>query len=521
MEKLYVNGTIHTLDATFPLVSALAVVNGRIAALGTQEQVRAAVSSKAQVIDLGGRTVTPAFSDTHMHLISYVGSKREVDLSTADSLEALIETCRAALAAGQCRNGWLIGRSWNQNGWPTPRIPDKHDLDRISTKVPIALSRACYHVTSINSRACELLGLSADCDGILREDEGNCLSAIEAQPTADELMAMIQEGCADLLKQGIVCAHTDDFGESGNYAPVYNAYRSLAEAGKLPVRIVQQCRFLTPEQLERFLSDGHFYGETHGHYRLGEHKLLLDGSLGARTAYMRKPYADDPSTQGIPLFTEDSLYALTRISHAAGFPIAAHAIGDGALEMLLNTVERLQKEAPRKDARHGIVHCQITDQAQLARIAQLNMQAYIQPIFVKADQHITEERVGAALAQTSYAWKTLRTLGIHASGGSDCPVEPFDLLPNLACAVTRKDPTVPGAQPWHAEQCLTVEEAVRCFTEEAAYASFEENDRGTLSVGKLADFAVLSRDIFTIAPDEIGATKVEMTVVDGEIAWEK
>ena len=521
MEKLYVNGTIHTLNATSPLVSALAVVNGRIAALGTQEQARAAVSSKAQVIDLGGRTVTPAFSDTHMHLISYVGSKREVDLSTADSLEALIETCRAALAAGQCRNGWLIGRGWNQNGWPTPRIPDKHDLDRISTEVPIALSRACYHVTSINSRACELLGLSADCDGILREDEGNCLSAIEAQPTADELMAMIQEGCADLLKQGIVCAHTDDFGESGNYAPVYNAYRSLAEAGKLAVRIVQQCRFLTPEQLERFLSDGHFYGETHGHYRLGEHKLLLDGSLGARTAYMRKPYADDPSTQGIPLFTEDSLYSLTRISHAAGFPIAAHAIGDGALEMLLNTVERLQKETPRKDARHGVVHCQITDQAQLARI-RTAQHAGLHPAYLckGGSAHHRRPRLYVYLL-TSYAWKTLRALGIHASGGSDCPVEPFDLLPNLACAITRKDPTVPGAQPWHAEQCLTVEEAVRCFTEEAAYASFEENDRGTLSVGKLADFAVLSRDIFAIAPDEIGATKVEMTVVDGEIAWEK
>ena len=236
---------------------------------------------------------------------------------------------------------------------------------------------------------------------------------------------------------------------------------------------------------------------------------------------MRKPYADDPSTQGIPLFTEESLYELTRISHAAGFPIAAHAIGDGALEMLLNTVARLQAESPRPDPRHGVVHCQITDEAQLKRIAQLGMQAYVQPIFVRADQHITEARVGAQLAKTSYAWKTLLGLGINISGGSDCPVEPFDLLPNLACAVTRTDPTMPGAKPWHPEQCLSVEEAVRVFTQGAAYASFEENERGTLSVGKVADFAVLSRDIFTIDPNEIGSSRVEMTVVDGEIAWEK
>ncbi len=521
MEKLYVNGSIHTLDAASPLVSALAAVDGRIVAIGTEAEVRAAVSPVAEVVDLGGRTVTPAFSDTHMHLLSYVGSKREVDLSAVHSVEELIAACRAALAAGQLANGWLMGRAWNQNGWSVPRIPDRHDLDQISREVPIALSRACYHVICINSRAIELLGLSAACDGVLREDECSCLSAIETEPTADALESMIQEGCGDLLKNGIACVHTDDFGDAGHYEPVYSAYRRLAETGKLPVRIVQQCRFGEPEKLKQFLADGRFYGETHGHYRLGEHKLLLDGSLGARTSYMRKPYADDPSTQGIPLFTEESLYELTRISHAAGFPIAAHAIGDGAIEMLLNTVARLQAESPRPDPRHGVVHCQITDEAQLKRIAQLGMQAYVQPIFVRADQHITEARVGAQLAKTSYAWKTLLGLGINISGGSDCPVEPFDLLPNLACAVTRTDPTMPGAKPWHPEQCLSVEEAVRAFTQGAAYASFEEDERGTLSVGKVADFAVLSRDIFTINPNEIGSTKVEMTVVDGEIAWEK
>lgn len=521
MEKLYVNGNIHTLDAAAPLVSALAVVDGRIAAIGTEEQARAVLSPAAKAVDLGGHTVTPAFSDTHMHLLSYVGSKREVDLSAVRSVEELIAACRAALAAGQLANGWLTGRAWNQNGWAVPRIPDKHDLDQISQEVPIALSRACYHVVCVNSRACGLLGLGADCDGILREDECGCLSAVETEPTAEELTAMIQEGCADLLKHGIACVHTDDFGGGGSYAPVYNAYRGLAEAGKLPVRIVQQCRFLAPEHMERFLADGHFYGETHGHYRIGEHKLLLDGSLGARTAYMRKPYADDPSTRGIPLFTEESLYALVRVSHAAGFPIAAHAIGDAALDMLLGAVERLQKENPRKDPRHGVIHCQISDMAQLERIARLGMQAYVQPIFVKADQHVTEARVGAELAKTCYAWKTLRALGVNISGGSDCPVEPFDLLPNLACAVTRIDPAIPGAKPWHPEQCLSVEEALRIFTEGGAYASFEENERGTLSVGKAADFAVLSRDIFTIDPSEIGSAEVEMTVVDGEAAWEK
>ena len=522
MEKLYVNGSIHTMDPASPLVSAIAVVDGRIAAIGTEQEVRACVSPAAQVVDLGGRTVTPGFTDTHMHLISYVKSKREVDLSGVHSVEELVESCAAALKENRLSGGWLRGHAWNQNGWAVPRFPTKEDLDKVSTEVPIALYRACYHVAVVNSKAIALMGLDPASDGLLREDECDCLSAFEARPTQEELEDLIAEGCQDLLKHGIVCAHADDFGEGdGYYTPVYNAYRNLAEDGKLPVRIVQQCRFAEPEKLRAFLDDGHTYGETHGRYRLGEHKLLMDGSLGARTAYMKKPYADDPSTQGIPLFTEESLYELVRISHAAGFPIAAHTIGDGVLEMLLNVVERLQKEDPRPDPRHGIVHCQITGADQLERIARLKMMAYIQPIFVKADQHITEARVGTELAKTCYAWKTLIELGIHASGGSDCPVEPFDLIPNLACAVTRIDPTAPDAKPWHPEQCLTVEEAVRLFTVEGAYASFEENERGSLSVGKVADFAVLSKDIFAIDPQEIITTQVEMTVVDGEIAWKK
>ena len=192
MEKLYVNGSIHTLDAASPLVSALAAVDGRIVAIGTEAEVRAAVSPAAEVVDLGGRTVTPAFSDTHMHLLSYVGSKREVDLSAVHSVEELIAACRAALAAGQLANGWLMGRAWNQNGWSVPRIPDRHDLDQISREVPIALSRACYHVICINSRAIELLGLSAACDGVLREDECNCLyEALRQIPRKRHLESMV------------------------------------------------------------------------------------------------------------------------------------------------------------------------------------------------------------------------------------------------------------------------------------------------------------------------------------------
>lgn len=522
MQKLFYNANIHTLDEKYPVVSAMAVINGKIAAVGTKEEAAAILADGYEAIDLGGRTVIPGLTDTHMHTFHYARSKKRVNLSAADSAEKLVEILKAAYEAGARQSGWLVGVSFDQNGWPVPELPTKDILDKVTTDIPIAIYRACYHVACINSCAVRLLGLGDDCDGVLREDEAEVLDPfLETVPTYDEIRENVMEACSDLIRHGFTCVHTDDFGDGTGYAPIYKAYRSLAEENKLPLKIVAQCRMMTPAAMQQFIDDGHYYGERCGRYRLGEHKLLLDGSLGARTAYMAKPYVDDPTTHGIPLYDEDSLYALLKISHRAGFPFTAHCIGDGALDMYLNVVERLQKEMPRKDARHAVNHCQITRMDQISRMRDLNMLAYVQPIFVRADQYITELRVGEGLGRTSYAWRSLMEAGIHVSGGSDCPVEPFDSMPNIAMAVTRTDASCPDAKPWHPEQCLTVEEAVRMFALEGAYASFEEHTRGSLSVDKAADFAVLDRDIFTVDSSLIATTSVEMTVVDGECVYSK
>ena len=208
-----------------------------------------------------------------------------------------------------------------------------------------------------------------------------------------------------------------------------------------------------------------------------------------------------------------------KMAHDHGMQIAIHCIGDAALNQALTMYERIQRENPRTDCRHGIVHCQIMDEAQQDRFKKSNILAYIQPIFIKSDMNIVDDCVGEDLARQSYNWRRFEDLGVHQSGGSDCPVEPFDILPNMEYAITRTNPQT--GQSWYPENAVTREEALKIFTLEGAYASFSENQKGSLTVGKYADLAVLDRDILAIEAGDIHNTQVLMTMVEGKIVYHK
>ena len=205
---------------------------------------------------------------------------------------------------------------------------------------------------------------------------------------------------------------------------------------------------------------------------------------------------------------------LVSAAHRAGMQVAIHGIGDRCIEQILDTYETVLREAPRADHRHGIVHCQITRPGQLREMQEMDIMAYIQPVFIKADQHIVEDRVGSELTASSYAWRTMADLGIHLGGGSDCPVEPFDILPNMYYAVTCREPG--AVRPWHPEKALTMNEAIRAFTTEGAYASFSEDRLGQLTPGFKADFTVLDRDVTALPPGSLLEARVLMTFVDGK-----
>ena len=255
--------------------------------------------------------------------------------------------------------------------------------------------------------------------------------------------------------------------------------------------------------------------EEQGYFRLGCLKIVGDGSLGARTAWLRNPYKDAFDTRGIAYYEKEDLYQYMAYAHNNGIPIAVHGIGDAMIEMAVDCLERLQREYPRADLRHGIVHCQITDNHLLRRIAQQRLMAFIQPIFLNNDLHIVEARVGKELARTSYNWKSLLRYGGLLSIGSDCPVEVFDPMKNIYSAVTRKDLEGYPEQGFYPEQRLSVQEAVNAYTLGSAYAVYQEKQQGSLEAGKYADLVVLDRHIFQCKTEEIKEISIWKTFVGG------
>jgi predicted amidohydrolase YtcJ len=272
------------------------------------------------------------------------------------------------------------------------------------------------------------------------------------------------------------------------------------------------------ESMDEFFEKG-FNSEFGGHrFRISAIKIQSDGSLGARTAFMKQPYLDDPSTVGIPIYkTQGELDELVLTAHKHNMGVIIHAIGNGAVEMGLDSFARARKEFPLLSPRHGIVHCQITELKQIERFKELDIIAYSQPIFIDSDMHIVYERVGKELAETSYNFKTYLDYGIHQAFGTDCPVEPFNPFRNLYCAVTRKD--IKGTKTYLPLQAIPMEEAVYLYTVGGAYSSGEENIKGKIKPGFLADFVILNKDLFTIPSDEILKVHVISTYVSGECVY--
>lgn len=515
--EIYYNAKIYRNDDSAIVDTAMAVENGKIKYLGTDADLIDLAGKDDKLIDLKGGFVLPGFVDSHLHFLEYANEKHVVDLTDSKDKEHMLSILRDRLPEALEKGKPLRGSGFNQNYWEDSAMPVRSDLDALSTEIPIAITRTCHHVTVCNTPALELCGMEGtNPDGILREDEQNALLYALPKPTVEELKELITGACCDAASKGITEVQTDDlqlipselYGNS-----IIEAYRELSTEGKLSIRVYEQCNLPSMERLEAFLSDGYMTGQSFGNFTIGPLKLLGDGALGARSAAMKDPYIDDPENHGILNFKDDEMQELVSTAHKAGMQIAIHGIGDKCIEQILDAFEKAIEECPRTDHRHGIVHCQITRPETLERMKEYGVMAYIQPVFLKADQHIVEDRIGKALTLTSYDWRTMTDMGILLAGGSDCPVEPFDILPNMQYAVTCADPGKPG---WYPEKGLTMEEAIRLFTSDGSYASFSEMRRGKLIPGYDADFTVLDRNILEYPSDELCKASVLMTFVGGK-----
>ena len=432
-------------------------------------------------------------------------------------------------------NGWLIGRGWNQDYFTdTDRMPDRNDLDAISTAYPILLIRTCGHACVVNTKGLQVAGINRDTpspeggaiglengepDGRLYDNAIELLNPFIPAPDKEELKDMIRRVCEKLNRYGVTSVQSDDYGVFPGvpYETVNEAFRELLQEGNLSVRVYEQANFGSLEGLRDFVEAGNVTGVGDDHFRIGPLKLVADGSLGSRTAHLSRPYADLPETSGFSLFSPAELQKLISYANAHDMQIAVHAIGDACLDEVLKAVEQALTEHPREDHRHGIVHCQITRPDQLKRIAALGMHVYAQTVFLDYDNHIVEKRAGSALSRSSYCFRTLMQKGVSVSNGSDCPVELPDVMRGVECAVTRT--SLDGTGPYLPDQAFTVREALDSYTIQSAEASFEEDRKGLIAPGYLADLTVLERNPFEAEKRDLHRIEVQACFLGGKCVY--
>ena len=528
---VFFNGKIYTPRGR---EEALLVDGQTIAAVGRSGDVLERAEG-AERIDLEGRLMLPGFIDGHMHFLAYALSLEQADLTGARSVHEVRDRLKSFLdrekpAAGE----WVSGRGWNHELFGDPRIFTRDDLDDLVPSNPVILSRVCGHVAVLNSMALEILGITADSrfsggvvdlddmghpTGVIRETAVEWAHSRTPNPDGDKLRRLVARAGAAAAAAGLTSIHSDDLGSvGGGWGAILDLYLGLDGEGKMPVRITEQLLLRNRAALDRFLASGWRTGDGSPAFHIGPLKILTDGSMGGRTAFLREEYSDMPGVYGVPIYTAGELNDLVWTAHSAGMQVALHAIGDGALDMCLDALEKARERNLRK-ARHYIVHCQTGDMEQYHRMARLGVGAAIQPPFVPSDRPMAVRRIGEDRARRGYAWKTLLDLGIFLSGGSDCPVETFDPLWGIYTAVTRKDRDGVPEGGWNPAQKLTVEDAVDLYTRGGAYVSFEEHRKGTLQAGKLADLVVLDRDIFSVPEEGIPAAKPVLTMMGGKVTF--
>ena len=514
MRTIYTNGAVYTGE--LPLCQAFVQEDGRFLYAGGTEEAMTYRTAETRVVDLDKRFVCPGFNDSHMHLVNFGYSLQAADLGrhTSSLAEVQEELRRFHRANPDPAGGWLRGRGWNQDYFTdVKRFPNRYDLDQVSRDVPICIARACGHACVVNSRALEITGVTGSTPqpedgrfevdekgqplGIFRENAMDLVYNFIPSPDRGGIKEMILAACAALNRYGVTSSQSDDFLAFPNvpWEETLEAYRELEQEGKLTVRVNEQSQFP----------------------RL---KMLGDGSLGSRTAYLSRPYADDPGTRGIPIYTRDQFREMIGYAHEHNMQAAIHAIGDGILDDVLAVYREVLERCPRGDHRHGVVHCQITRPDQLEAFRELGLHAYVQSIFLDYDIHIVRQRVGEELAESSYNFKTLMDYGVRVSNGSDCPVEQPDVMAGIQCAVTRKT-LRDHLGPYLPDQAMTVQEALDSFTGAGAYASFEEEHKGRICPGLLADFVVLEKNPFETPVEEIAGIAVLAAFVDGKCVYRR
>jgi hypothetical protein len=531
------NGTIYTGNPQQPKAEAVAVNGGKIVFVGSSNDAAAYVGSNTKVIDLRGNTAVPGFTDSHYHLSGVGARERNLNLESTKNtnLEDFLTKVQAAVAERQ-PGGWVTGRGWIESEWPNPVFPTRTDLDKVSPDNPVYLVRADGHGAVVNSAALKIAGVTratktppggeimhdaktGEPNGMILDKARALISDKIPRTTAEDIIKNLEVGIAKTLEQGWTTVHVP----GGNFNEI-EILKKMYEGGKAKLRIYYAVSGPGTES-RKLLDAGAQTGLYNDHLNVRTIKVVMDGALGSKGAALLENYSDYNSN-GFFTSNPDEVYAMTEEALRKGIQVMTHAIGDRANREILNIYERAMNAVPAdqrkvKDPRFRIEHAQIVHPDDLARPAKLGIILSMQPSHAITDLHFAPSRLGMERLAGAYAWRTFIDSGAKVAGGSDAPVERGDPRIEFYAAVARKDLKGYSGEGWHPELKVTRDEALKMFTNWAAHASFEENLKGSIEPGKLADLTVFSKDIMTVPEMDILKADTAMTIIGGEVAYER
>jgi predicted amidohydrolase YtcJ len=533
-DLVLMGGRIVTMDAAYPEATALASRDGRLAAVGTEREIDRFIGPETEVIDLGGALAVPGLIEGHGHFLGVGIAMMQLDLNGVadfDEIVAMVEAAVAEAEPGQ----WILGRGWHQEKWsstPEPNVsglPYHDELSAVSPENPVFLTHASGHASMVNALALEMAGIDRETPDppggqIVRDGHGRAIGVL--LETAEDLVGkLIDNGwdeatirrMVELAGEESLANGITSFQDAGSSFQLVELLGRMAEAGELPVRLWIMLSE-DNESLAAGLPGYEVYKKGDEHLTVGGIKRYADGALGSHGAWLLEPYSDLPDSIGLNIMTAEELRESARLASEYGLQLCTHAIGDRANRVTLDVYEEtIASRADGRQLRWRVEHAQHLDPEDQPRFEELGVIAAMQPVHCTSDGPWVPVRLGEKRSREgAYMWRNLLDSGAVIAGGTDAPVESVNPIPDFHAAVTRQ---MSNGAFFYPEQCMTREEALRARTLDAAYAAFEEDIKGSLEPGKLADITVLSKDILEIPPEEILNTRVLYTIVGGEVRY--
>ena len=534
VDLIFLNGNIYTVNAAHPHAEAIAVKGERIFFVGSNEEVKQRAGGNTKTIDLHGRTVVPGLTDSHYHIFGVGERIITLNLDNATSHELFLKEVKQQVAITKSGK-WVTGRGWIETFWKPPVFPSREELDKIAPENPVFLTRADGHGAVANSKALALAGIDAKTPdpfgGKIARDEktgeptgmllDNAMDLVGKKipgPSTAEQERALSLGAEHSIELGWCEIHNP-----GSYLPEVAVMQKLYREGKVKLRIYNAV-WGPGRDADKLLQEGPILEAYDYHFTNRAIKVIFDGSLGSRSAALLQPYADAKAS-GFLTQKPEELRPMFREALRKGIQVMTHAIGDRANHEILNLYEEALKAVPPnerkvKEPRWRVEHAQILAPEDLPRFAKLHVIASMQPSHAISDFVFAPRRLGEKRLKGAYAWQSLIKSGAIVTAGSDAPVEKGEPMIEFYAAVARKSINGFSAPDWHPEEKVSREQALEMLTKWPAYAAFQENEKGSIEPGKLADLTILSADIMTIPELEILKTRCVMTVINGEIIHE-